>query len=256
MTSLESTEALYDDNSKRWARSEPILLSDYTARPRVVEALGDLTGRRVLDLGCGEGYVARTLLSSGAAFVHGFDISAEMVQLALGARTAETHDRLAFEVRDLAGGLDLPPASFDDAVAVFLFNYLGLDETASVLATVTRLVRPGGRFVFSVPHPALAWMRPHAAPFYFDGTESTYQSAIDRTLEGRIWRRDGVAVPVRAVHKTFTDYNRLLREAGIRQLPEVEELYVTEDHVALDPDFFGPLRGTPLHVLFTVTLPA
>jgi SAM-dependent methyltransferase len=255
VTSRDSTEVLYDDHSQRWARSEPTLLSDYTARPRVVAALGDLTGRRVLDLGCGEGYVARTLLSSGAAFVHGFDISAEMVQLARSARTADTHDRLEFEVRDLAGGLDLPPAGFDDAIAVFLFNYLTLSETASVLATVIRLVRPGGRFVFTVPHPALAWMRPHEAPFYFDGGGSTYRSAIDRTLEGRIWRRDGVAVPVRAVHKTFTDYNRLLREAGIRELPEVEELYVTEDHMALDPDFFGPLQGMPLHVLFRITLP-
>ena len=251
-----STESIYDDNSKRWARNAPTLLSDYTARPRVLEALGSLRGRRVLDLGCGEGYVARMLLESGADFVHGFDISAEMVQLAQGAITDASRDRLRFEVRNLSTGLDLPASSFDDAVAVFLFNYLTLEETAEVLANVRRLVRPGGRFVFTVPHPSLAWLRPNEAPFYFDGVDTTYQSAIDQTLEGRIWRRDGASVPVRAVHKTFSDYNRLLREAGIQHLPRVQELYVSEEHVALDPDFFGPLRGTPLHVLFDVQMPS
>jgi len=251
-----STESMYDDNSKRWARNTPTLLSDYTARPRVLAALGDLKDRRVLDLGCGEGYVARMLLESGADFVHGFDISAEMVQLARGAITDESRPRLRFEVRNLSSGLDLPAASFDDAVAVFLFNYLTLQQTSEVLANVTRLVRPGGRFVFTVPHPALAWIRPHEAPFYFDGAGTTYQSAVDQTLEGKIWRRDGPAVPVRAVHKTFSDYNRLLREAGIQRLPRVQELYVSDEHIALDPAFFGPLRGTPLHVLFDVTLPS
>ena len=250
-----STESLYDDHAKGWARHAPVLLSDFTARPRVIEALGDLAGRRVLDLGCGEGYVARSLLKSGVDSVHGVDISSEMIELAREACPPDATERLRFETCDLSEGLELPPASFDDAIAVFLFNYLSCDQTAGVLRTVNRLVRPGGRFVFAVPHPSLAWVRPHEAPFYFDAEGSNYQGAVDTTLEGQIWRRDGTAVPVRAVHKTFTDYIRLLRDVGWTRLPKIEELYVTDEHLSLDPDFFGPLRGTPLHVLFQVVLP-
>ena len=44
MTSRSSTESLYDDHAGGWARHAPLLLSDFTARPRVVAALGDLTG--------------------------------------------------------------------------------------------------------------------------------------------------------------------------------------------------------------------
>jgi SAM-dependent methyltransferase len=255
MTSAPSTETLYNNHARRWARHEPTLLSDFTARPRVVSALGALHSRRVLDLGCGEGYVARTLLQSGADFVYGVDISREMVALARAACPADAANRLQFEVCDLAGDLNLPDSSFDDAIAVFLFNYLTREQTAGVLKTVTRLVRPGGRFIFTVPHPSLAWMRLHEPPFYFDAAGTTYQGAVDATLEGRIWRRGGSAVPVRAVHKTFTDYNQLLRGAGWTGLPRIEELYVTDAHVELDPSFFGPLRGTPLHVMFTVELP-
>jgi len=232
-----------------------MMLSDYTARPRVVQTLGTLQGRRILDLGCGEGYVARTLVTAGAAYVEGYDISAEMVQLAREATPDDAAQRLRFEVRDLSQGLDPPATAFDDAIAVFLFNYLTCDQAAAVFDIVRTQVRSGGRFVFTVPHPALAWMRPHARPFYFDGAHTTYQEAVNQTLEGQIWRRDGQPVPVRAVHKTFADYNRLLREAGFLALPIVDELYVTEEHLALDPDFFGPLRGTPLHVMYTATLP-
>ncbi len=250
-----STEHLYDENSGDWARREPTLLSDFTARPRVLEHLGDLTGARVLDLGCGEGYVARELHRRGAVRVHGFDISAEMVALASAARPPEARDALLFETADLARPLDIREDSFDCAVAVFLINYLLCAQTASVLETVRRAVVKGGRFIFTVPHPALAWIRPNTFPFFVDAGAASYQAAVDTTLEGRIWRRDGPDVPIRSTHKTFGDYFRLLREAGFETMPVVEELYVTGAHLELDPAFFGPLRGTPLHVLFSVDVP-
>ena len=255
MNDAPSTQTLYDQHSGNWARTAPVLLSDFTARPRVLQALGDLTGQRVLDLGCGEGYVSRLMLDAGAAAVRGFDLSAEMIDLARGAIPDAHAGRVAYSVQDLAQPIDDLPRDYDVAVAVFLFNYLTRAECQGILGLVRRHVRPGGRFLFTVPHPSLAWMRPHERPFFFDGAGLSYQDAVDATLEGQIWRRDGSHVPVRAVHKTFSDYNQLLRDAGITDLPRVDELYVTDAHIELDPDFFGPLRGTPLHVLFSVQLP-
>jgi len=69
-------------------------------------------------------------------------------------------------------------------------------------------------------------------------------------LEGRIWRRDGGSTPVRCVHKTMADYLRAVAEAGWTSLPYLDELGVTAEHLALDPAFFGPLKGMPLHLLF------
>ena len=125
----------------------------------------------------------------------------------------------------------------------------------TVMRTAREHLAPGGRFVFTVPHPCFAYMRAPAAPFYFETNGEDYFSAIDRTLEGRIWRRDGADVPVRCVHKTLSDYFDALAEAGFVTLPRVVELAVTDEHLALDSDFFGPLRGYPLHVLFSVELP-
>ena len=50
-TAKASTEKLYDASAGGWVRDEPVLLSDYTARPVVFEWCAPLEGARVLDLG-------------------------------------------------------------------------------------------------------------------------------------------------------------------------------------------------------------
>lgn len=104
--------------------------------------------------------------------------------------------------------------------------------------------------VFTVPHPALAFLRPAEPPFYLEAGEHTYLGSSDVQFEGEIWRRDGVRNPVRSIHKTVADYIAALQRSGWTQLPSVLELGVTDEHLAVDPAFFGPLKGCPLHLLF------
>lgn len=247
-----TTEAIYDGQADSWARRERLLLSDFTARPRVLERLGPLDGAHVLDLGCGEGYVSRLVLEAGAASVFGVDVSSEMVRIARESLPS-THAAVArYEAGDASRMETFSRERYDRVMAVFLFNYLTRAQMLAVLRRVRTMLAPGGRFVFTVPHPCLAYMREHAPPFYFDAEEASYKDGADQTFEGRIWRRDGTDVAVRCVHKTFSDYFVALRDAGFCGLPVVEELYATDEHLALDPEFFGPLKGQPLHVLFSV----
>jgi hypothetical protein len=51
-----STLDIYNAHSQSWVRKERILLSDFTARPHVMDELAPLAGTHVLDLGCGEGF--------------------------------------------------------------------------------------------------------------------------------------------------------------------------------------------------------
>ena len=120
----ETTRALYDRSALGWQRDKPVMLSDFTARPVVMKELGDITGRRVVDLGCGEGYVSRLLCEAGAASVDGFDISSEMIRQAKESTPAHAADRLSFAVRDLGVIGTMEPHIYDDAIAVFLLNYL------------------------------------------------------------------------------------------------------------------------------------
>lgn len=109
------------------------------------ELAGDLTGKSVLDLACGEGYYTRQVRQRGAARAVGVDLSERMVQL---ARSQETAAPLGVEyVVGDARGLDLGER-FDLVTAGYLLNYAATEaELLAMCQVIARHLRPGGRFV-------------------------------------------------------------------------------------------------------------
>ena len=245
------TKQVYNDNAAKWLRLAPSSLSDFTARPRVFDACGDLHGSSVLDIGCGEGYCARELKRRGAGDYLGIDLSTEMIE---SARAQEAQDQLGINYQACNVVDFRPTRSFDLCIAVFLFNYLRVEEMRQVFAMVHSALKPAGRFVFSVPHPFFPFVRTtQSPPFYFAANGKNYFTDVNQQFEGRIWKQDGEPLPVQCVHKTFGDYFTGLREAGFTLMPEVHELTVTPELAATNEAFFGPLLNEPLHVLFSVT---
>ena len=158
-----------------------------------------------------------------------------------------THLPITYETADLRHW-DPVPQAFDGAIGVFLLNYLRLDESVRVLQRTNNALKPKGRLVLTLPHPALPWLGDACAPFYFERPSLPYQFARDRVLSGRIWHRNGDSVPVQCLHKTLEDIHSVVHRGGFKVI-SIEELYVTQAHLELDQDFFGPLQGTPLHLL-------
>ena len=109
-------------------------------------------GDRVLDIACGNGLASRRMAAMGAEVV-ATDFSEEMIAFAR-RRTTESGDRLRFEVLDAtdeAALLALGEGQFDAALcAMALFDMAEIDP---LMRSLGRLLRPGGRFVFSVLHP-------------------------------------------------------------------------------------------------------
>jgi ubiquinone/menaquinone biosynthesis C-methylase UbiE len=247
-----STQDLYNNTASRWVRGEPSSLSDFTARPAVLGLCEPVVGLQILDLGCGEGYCSRELMRRGAQAVRGMDLSAGMIE---AAQTREAQDRLGidYEVGCATELTQFADASIDLVLAVFLFNYLTIAQTRQCMAEVMRVLRPGGRFIFSVPHPAFPYMRQAEYPFYFQVDEQNYFSGRDRQFPGRIWKRDGSALDVQLVHKTLQDYFEALQSAGFSTMPTLQELRVLPEHVALDEAFFQPLVDFPLHLAIQVS---
>ncbi|MFM7233397.1 MAG: class I SAM-dependent methyltransferase, partial [Flavobacteriales bacterium] len=139
----------------------------------------------------------------------------------------------------------------DCVLAMFLFNYLNSDDTTAVMTRAINQLKPGGHFIFSVPHPSLAYLKQDKYPFYFE-KQGGYFSGRNILFPGEIWRRDGIAVSVQCIHKTVEDYFNAMRKAGFTGMPEVYELRINEGHVAMDPTFFTPLIDLPLHMAFKV----
>jgi ubiquinone/menaquinone biosynthesis C-methylase UbiE len=248
----QSTQTLYNHTASQWVRGEPSSLSDFTARPAILELCEPVAGLRMLDLGCGEGYCSRALRQRGAKEVYGMDLSEGMIE---AARSQEAEEQLGihYEVGCATHLNQFADGEFDLVVAVFLFNYLTVTQTQSCMAEVARVLRPGGRFVFSVPHPAFPYMRQADYPFYFQVKGAGYFSKRDQQFPGRIWKRDGSWLEVQLVHKTLQDYFESLQLAGFTTMPVLQELHVTPEHVALDESFFKPLVDYPLHLAIQVS---
>jgi toxoflavin synthase len=249
---MEPPQHLYDTSAAHWVRREPQCVSDYTGRPAVLALCEPVAGRRVLDLGCGEGYCARQLCRRGAREVLGLDLSTGMLQ---EAEAQEQHEHLG--IRYLHGdATDLSrfaSQTFDLVLAMCLFNYLDLAAMTTCMGEVARVLRLGGRFVFAVPHPALPFLHPIAPPLYFAVRPGGYFSARDGHFPGQTWRRDGTPLEVQLRHKTLEDYFQALQVAGFGSLPVVRELHVTPEILAIDPAFFGPVLDVPLHLAMALT---
>ncbi|MCA9581448.1 MAG: methyltransferase domain-containing protein [Myxococcales bacterium] len=244
------TEKLYDADAGKWRRRKPNSLSDFTGRPAVFELCGDVTGLRVADVGCGEGYCTRELKHRGAAEIVGIELSAKMVEQ---AQAQEAEDKLGIEYRQgnvLA--LDLPDGYYDLVTAVFVFNYLTRDECRKTLEEVHRILKPGGHFVYSIPHPCFPFMKDRKAPFFFDFQENGYFSGLDTKNEGEIHCLDGTALRVQMIHKPLEEYFNVMRAAGFTLMPEVRELRVQPEHLESNPEFFGPVNDIPLHMAFRI----
>jgi 2-polyprenyl-3-methyl-5-hydroxy-6-metoxy-1,4-benzoquinol methylase len=125
--------------------SERDPISPYIAS---VTRLGDVSGKQVLDLGCGDGWFS-TILAKRGASVTGFDISTNAVRAATRRATVnEVADRCGFAT---ASCYALPYAdqAFDLAVGQSILHHVG--DKARVAAELHRVLKPGASAVFHEP---------------------------------------------------------------------------------------------------------
>jgi SAM-dependent methyltransferase len=177
--------------------------------------LGDVTGRRVLELGCGSAPCSRWLRQAGADAV-GLDVSGGML-----AHAAEVGRRTGVPVPLVQADVTaLPVASSSfDAVCSAFGGLPFVPDVGAALREVARVLRPGGRWVFAVSHP-FRWCLPD------DGGEGGLRIR-DSYFDRRPYVEqddNGVATYVEH-HRTLGDRVRELTAAGLVLLDLVEPEY-------------------------------
>ncbi len=209
--------------------------------------VGDVRGRDVLEMGCGAAQGARWLVRAGAR-VTAFDVSAGQLAEArvLDRRTGTAVRRL---VQADAQALPFRDRCFDLVVSAFGAVPFVADS-AGLAREVARVLRPGGRFIFSVTHP-VRWV------FADDpGPEGLVvrQSYFDRTPYVEVDDR-GDATYVEH-HRTLGDRVRELSSAGL-VLDDLVEPEWPEGHTR-EWGQWSPLRGRllPGTAVFVTRLPS
>lgn len=196
--------------------------------PAIKALLPAMTGKAVVDLGCGFGWFARWARAAGAESVLGLDLSEKMI----GRARSETNAaEITYRVADLET-LTLPEAAFDLAYSSLAFHYV--KDFGRLAGTVRTALRPGGHFVFSIEHPI--YMAP-AVPGWIEQEGRKTWPVNQYFREGRRetdWLADGVI----KYHRTIgTTLNSLIghgftiahvaewrpSEAQIAAMPALEE---------------------------------
>ena len=153
----------WDGNAAAWTQQVRMgydLYREKINNPAMFGLLGDLSGKDVIDLGCGEGYNTRRL-ARGAQSVHGVDISDRMIRF---ARQSEQEEPLGIEyhVASFSNLSSVASQTFD--VAVSFMAFMDGADYAGAIAETARVLRRGGTLVFSILHPCFAtpelgWLR-------------------------------------------------------------------------------------------------
>ncbi|MCI4367000.1 MAG: class I SAM-dependent methyltransferase [Thermoplasmata archaeon] len=220
--------------------------------PVLLNRIGDVAGRDVLDLACGPGYLARRLRRAGAR-VTGVDGAPAMI-----AR-AERHEAelplgilyLVAPASDLRG---LADRGFDLVYANMAL--MDIEDAEGAIREAARVLRRFGRFVASFDHPcfggdaATSWTfsgtgRPHARSTTISRTVHQYRAPYE---DPGAWNLpEGRTGWTRAYHRSLAWYADAFRTAGFA--------LTALDEPAGNPEFWASsplgeaIRAFPLHLV-------
>lgn len=162
---------------------------------------------RILDVGTGEGQVARLAVGQGSSLVVGIDPTHNQVVEALRRGGGPVYGRAG------ADALPFPDASFDAVVACLVFEHIEAVDAA--LDEVGRVLRPGGRFAFFLNHPLLqtpnsGWIDDHV----LDPPEQYWRIGPYLIEEASVEEVEkDVFIPF--IHRPMSRYVNAMADAGL-----------------------------------------
>jgi SAM-dependent methyltransferase len=212
------------------------------ADARLLGSREDIAGRRILEIGAGAAQCSRWLAAEGARPV-ALDLSAGQLRHARAAA-----GRTVPLVQADATVLPLRDAAVDVACSAFGAVPFVADSGA-LHAEVARVLRPGGRWVFSVNHPMRWCFRDDPGPEGLVVERSYFDRSAYLEIGG-----SGAPTYVES-HRTMGDRIRELRSAGFEVLDVLEPEW--PEGLTREWGQWSPLRGRlfPGTVIFVARLP-
>jgi ubiquinone/menaquinone biosynthesis C-methylase UbiE len=203
--------------------------------PALRALLPHLSGRRVLDLGCGFGWFCRWARERGAAHVLGIDVSEKM----LARARATTEDSAITYVKADMEQLELPPRSLDMVYSSLALHYVA--QLSRLMSQVYRALVPGGSLVFSVEHPIFT--APSDPKWSLDPRGRKIWP-VDRYLDEGPRSTDWLAKGVIKHHRTVATYLNMLVGLGF-SISYVEEWGPSGEQIAAEPQWADERQRPP-----------
>jgi SAM-dependent methyltransferase len=131
------------DAYAQWRASTLGALTESLEQRLILDLTGPLSGKSMLDVGCGDGTLASEFCRRGASFVAGCDPDPSMIAKAATRATAE--QQAAVFLRGRAEDLPFRDGSFDVVTAVTVLSFV--EQRTRAVQEMARVLRPGGSLV-------------------------------------------------------------------------------------------------------------
>ena len=207
----------------------------------MLDLLGDVRGRSVIDIGCGEGRFSR-LLSKLGARVTGIDLTEAFVERARSVSAGETY--LIGNAEDLHG---VESDAFDLAVSYIVL--VDLLDFRSAINAAYRVLRPGGRFVICNIHPMRSsrpggWIKQGDVKLFYPVDDYTDEGPREFMWLGRQFVN---------MHRTLSSHIAAFLDAGF-VLHALREPTPSPEELAANPTFDDEFRA-PNFIIYVLEKP-
>ncbi len=222
---MSSDNTLYEHAARDYARHSAVnAVNAAYERPAMYALAGDVSGKTVLDAGCAGGEYAAYFLEKGARVI-AVDASRAMIDIvrerlgdAVDARTQDLNEPLAW----------LADKSVDLVVSSLTLHYLPSWENP--LREFRRVLKPAGRFVMSMHHPAM--------------TALSVDDYFQTTLIAEVWKICGHDRHVQFYHRPLQAVYDDFAAAGLR-VRRIIEPRMTQRPQGLSDEWFARLGRRP-----------
>lgn len=229
--------ALYDDPAffarYRDLRSAGGGLNEDLEQPALAALLPDVRGASVLELGCGDGTLARRLADAGAREVVAVDASARMLD------QARPHP-LVHYLQDDVELLTRPADSADLVISSLALHYVG--DYPGLISRIADWLRPGGRLVFSVEHPVCTAANPMTG-WLWAGDACVWP--VDHYADEAARTQEWLGRTVVKHHRRVSTYLSQILAAGL-VVTGVDEPQPDDETIARRPELAQHRRRPPL----------
>lgn len=221
--------------------------------PCVERLLGDVKNKRLLDAGCGEGYLARYYAKKGAN-VTAIDLSQHLIQTSKRLSEQEGVE-IEHRVDNICQMKTIPDNTFDIVLSnLVLLNVPCLDDA---MREFQRVLKMGGVLVFSIVHPAFNFYGPGSWELEEKDSDTKRRVGlyfkVDRYFEEKeyehYWKSkqgERFPGPISFFHRTLSTYLNSMARTGFQLIEFAEPQPIDND------EFFDRERRIPFFAVFKV----
>jgi len=243
----------WEKAAKSWIefiRGGENIYSDYLNAPALMRMLGEVDGKRVLDMGCGEGYASRILAGAGANVI-GVDISDRLIDAAL-EEEARYPQGIEYISADAANIHMFEDESFD--IVTCYMAMMDMANHEKVISEASRVLKTGGRYIIVMEHPCFGtrfvdgrMISGWKTRLHEEGRKEYIRYRIEDYLHNHSyafeWKHDRLSYHfvTTGFHRTLSDYVNEMSKNGL-VITGMDEPQPMDEGIRVQPSMDKHLR--------------